>query len=522
MKFDAISTGARLVSSGAEIAMTGIRYLSAGVVCAALLSPCAQPQPGPQQPIKLDAGNPHYFSFRGKTIALITSGEHYGAVLNEDFDYKRYLDAIQSVGLNMTRLFPGSYVEVPAKSFGIRRNDLAPAEGKFIAPWTRSNTAGYAGGGNKFNLEQWNAECFARLHDFLSEASKHGIVVEVSLFSSQYGEMQWKLSPFNAANNVNHTGNDSGAIEWKKVNTLENGNILSYQERYVRKLVREVNGFDNVFFELQNEPFADRPVLAGVVNPYLFPPARNQFPNTIETADDLSLAWQARVADWIASEEGQLKNKHLIAQNYCDFGLPVNQVIAGVSIVNFHYAYPQAASANYGLGKLLGYDETGFLGQDDAAYRREAWNFMLSGGGEFDGLDYSFSVRHEDGSDTAPNGPGGGSPGFRRQLGILSKFLQGLPLAEMTPDYSAVKHAGATYARVLSKPGKVYAIYLDGSGPADLVLNLPPGNYSAEWINTESGDVAKPEKFEHKGGEKVLPSPSFKDGVALKLVRGAP
>ncbi|HTY83218.1 MAG TPA: hypothetical protein VMB19_03320 [Silvibacterium sp.] len=483
------------------------------VLSAALLFASAQAHsPGP---IRLDPNNPHYFLFRGKTIALVTSGEHYGAVLNADFDYRRYLDTLQSAGLNYTRLFPGSYVEVPAKSFGIRRNDLAPEEGKFLAPWARSSTPGYGGGGNKLDLDRWSPDYFARLHDFLNEASKRGIVVEISLFSSQYGEAQWDLSPFNPANNVSHTT----AIDWKKVNTLDNGNISEYQEQYTRKLIREVNGFDNVIFELQNEPFADRSVLDGVVNPYLFPPARNQFPNTIETADGASLAWQVRVAEWITREEASLPNRHLIAQNYCDFGLPVSRLIPGVNMVNFHYAYPEAASANYGIGKLLAYDETGFLGQDDAAYRREAWNFMLSGGGAFDGLDYSFSVGHEDGSDTAPNGPGGGSPPLRRQLGILSKFLESLPLAEMAPDYKTVKHAGAAYARVLSSPGKLYAIYLDGNGPADLILDLPSGNYSAEWIDPESGATTKTEAIRDGGGEKLLQSPLFKNGIALKLTR---
>ncbi|MBV8281150.1 MAG: hypothetical protein JO347_03690, partial [Candidatus Eremiobacteraeota bacterium] len=267
--------------------MSGMKSFCVTALGAALLIAHAQVRSGSPQAIRLDPKNPHYFLFRGKTVALITSGEHYGAVLNADFDYKRYLDTLQAAGLNYTRLFPGSYVEVPALSFGIQRNDLAPAKGRFLAPWARSSTAGYAGGGNKFDLDHWNREYFTRLHDFLSEASKRGIVVEISLFSSQYGEIQWNLSPFNSANNVNHTG----LSEWRKVNTLDNGNILGYQEQYVRKLVREVNGFDNVIFELQNEPFADRPVLAGVVNPYLFPPARNQFPNTVETADEQSLAW---------------------------------------------------------------------------------------------------------------------------------------------------------------------------------------------------------------------------------------
>ena len=481
----------------------------------AALAATATGQPPPSAPIRLHPRNPHYFLFRGKAVALITSGEHYGAVMNADFDFHKYLATLSAEGMNYARLFPGSYVEAPGKSFGIQRNDIAPAPGRFLAPWARSATAGYAGGGNKFDLDQWAPDYFKRLHEFLAEASRLGIVVEISLFSSQYGDMQWDLSVFNPANNVNQTT----AIDRKKINTQENGNILEYQERYVRKLVNEVNSFDNVILEIQNEPFSDRPVVERVVNPYLFPPSRNQFPNTIEVADELSLAWQARVARWITSEEASLPNRHLIAQNYCDFGLPVRGLVPGVSMVNFHYAFPEAASANYGLGKAIAYDETGFLGRDDDGYRREAWNFMLSGGSAFDALDYSFTVGHEDGTDTEPNGPGGGSAALRRQLRVLSDFLGKFVLANLTPDEHTVKRADGNYARVLSNSGHEYAIYLDGDGPAEVVLELPAGEYSGEWINTRTGETEGLERFRHRGGEKTLQTPAFHNGIALRLRR---
>jgi hypothetical protein len=260
-------------------------------------------------------------------------------------------------------------------------------------------------------------------------------------------------------------------------------------------------------------------VTADVVNPYLQLPARDTYPNSVDVADDLSLAWQARVAEWIASEESGLPNRHLIAQNYCSFRFPVRRLVPGVSIVNFHYAYPEAVLLNYGLGKPISYDETGFLGRDDALYRRQAWNFMLSGGSVFDSLDYSFSVGREDGSDTEPNGPGGGSPALRRQLRILSEFLQKLPLEDLAPDTRTVKHTAGVYARVLSNPGREYAIYCDGNGPSDVSLELPAGVYSGAWVDVETGSVARTESFRHVGGEKVLKTPDFRGGIALRLKR---
>lgn len=493
--------------------MTRIGWLAAVLV--AWVLPCAAQAPQSLAPIRLDPRNPHYFLYGSKTIALITNGEHYGSVMNADFDTHKYLATLETEGLTYTRLFGGSYVEVPGTSFGIKRNTLAPAPGRLILPWARSSEPGYAGGGNKFDLGKWNPEYFRRLHDFLGEAEQRGIVVEISLFSSQYGEPQWKLSPFHEGNNVNQTD----TIDRKDINTLHNGDLLAIEERYVRKLVEEANPYPNVIFEIQNEPWSDHPVLTDVVNPYLFPPARDQYPNSIEVADAESIAWQTRVAEWITSEEARLPQKHLVAQCYSNFRLPVRSLIPGVQMVNFHYAYPETVSLNYGLNKAIAYDETGFLGHGNGAYRRQAWNFMLAGGSVFDGLDYSFIVGHEDGTDTEPNGPGGGSPELRKELGILAKFIAGLPLQGMTPDDGAVTHAAGVTAHVLSCARGVYAIYLDGNGPTSLDLHLPPGRYRGEWLNTGTGESRPVAAFQAGAVTPALQSPTFTNGIALRLTR---
>jgi hypothetical protein len=466
----------------------------------------------PEQPISLHPENPHYFLYKNQAMALVGSGEHYGAVFNGDFDYHKYLETLSADGMNYTRLFGGSYVEVPAKSFGILRNDLAPEPGRFTSPWARSAEPGYQGGGNKFDLQKWNPEYFSRLRDFLADASKHGIIVEITLFSSQYGEMQWNVSPFNRKNNVNQTDQ----IDWKKLNTLDNGNILGHQEKYTRKLIGEASAYPNVIFEIANEPWSDRPVLTDVVNPYLFT-GRDQYPNSVDLPDAQTMAWQARVADWITSEQSKLPHKHLIAQNCCNFVYSVREVLPGVSILNFHYAYPEAAILNYGLGKMLSYDESGFLGREDDKYARQAWNFMLSGGGIFDHLDYSFSVGHEDGKDLEANGPGGGSPALRKRLRILSEFLRSLPLVEMHPDLTTVKHAGGVATHMLSSAKGEYAMYIDGNGPADITLNLPGGEYEISWIDVVQGGTKGGEYFHHDGGEKLLKTPPFSNGIAMLL-----
>ena len=156
-------------------------------------------------PIALHPANPHYFVWRGRPTILITSGEHYGAVMNLDFDYRKYLDTLAADRLNYTRVFTGAYVE-PQGAFKIERNTLAPRPGRFLAPWPRSSQSGYPNGGNKFDLSRWDDAYFTRLKDFIAYAAALNIVVELALFCPMYEEVQWSLSPMNAANNVNGVG----------------------------------------------------------------------------------------------------------------------------------------------------------------------------------------------------------------------------------------------------------------------------------------------------------------------------
>jgi hypothetical protein len=161
------------------------------------------------------------------------------------------------------------------------------------------------------------------------------------------------------------------------------------------------------------------------------------------------------------------------------------------------------------------------MGREDELYGREAWNFMLAGGGIFDGLDYSFSVGHEDGTDTEANGPGGGSPSLRHDLHALSDFLQSFDLAELRPDARTVRHSTGTVARVLSNPGREYALYFDGDGPTEVTLDLPEGRYAGEWLNVRTGKVERSEEIHAGRGVVVVESPAFVNGIALRLRRKA-
>ncbi|MCW5965282.1 MAG: hypothetical protein KIT83_14700 [Bryobacterales bacterium] len=224
---------------------------------------------------------------------------------------------------------------------------------------------------------------------------------------------------------------------------------------------------------------------------------------------------------WVADEESNLPKKHLQAFNYCNFYHPVHRVPKLASIINFHYAYPEAVRMNYGLGKVIGYDESGFQIGDDSIYRKEAWRFLLAGGGLFNSLDYSFSVGKEDGTDLEPNGPGGGSPTLRKQLKILRDFLEGFDLPKMRPDDEVVHHAPGSFVQALGQAGQAYAMHVDATpevGP--LQLSLPEGSYRAEWVDPLTGGVVQRTSVQVRGtGTTRVSLPAAGKDFGLSLMR---
>ena len=454
-------------------------------------------------PLQLHPDNPHYFLWRGKPTVLITAGEHYGAVMNLDFDYARYLDELKAHRFNLTRVFSGTYREV-AGSFNITGNTLAPAPGRFVCPWARSATTGASDGGNKFDLMKWDEGYFVRLKDFIRQAGERGVVVELVFFCTMYDDTMWEASPMNARNNVNGIG----TVGRYDVHNGKDKDLLAVQLAVARKLVTELNAFDNLYYEVCNEPYE---------------------------RSGLTKEWNDQIIAAIIEAEVSFPKKHLIAQGFPPSDSPIADLNLRVSVLNFHAANPDAARLNYPLNKVVAFDETGGSDRGDRKYRTEGWNFILAGGGVYDHLDFSFTTDRPDGTAVPlPTGtPGGGGPELRRQLRILKDFIEGFDFIRMTPDLTTIKsiqvpasEAGVSpsstarpTARVLTEPGRAYAIYINGGTRIELALELPASEYKAEWVNPRTGAVESRETFAHVRGIRTLLSPAYTEDIALRVTR---
>ncbi len=271
------------------------------------------------------------------------------------------------------------------------------------------------------------------------------------------------------------------------------GGLLAIQEALTRRLVTELNPMDNVIFEIMNEPYTRA----------------------------VPLDWQHHIADVIVESERGLPKKHLISQNIANKSGTVQPAHPAVSVFNFHYANPDAVTANYGLNKVIGDNETGFKGTSDTPYRQEAWEFILAGGGLFNHLDYSFAAGYENGTFVYPSTqPGGGNAGFRRQLKVLRDFIHSFDFVRMRPDDSVVRSvapAGVTVHALVSDTAM--AIFMRGGGTdTSLSVQLPEGSWRGEWIDTMTGAISR-RLDAVRGGLNVLEAPPYGTDVALRLMK---
>jgi len=463
------------------------------------------------QTIGIDPANPHYYFFNGKPTVLITSAEHYGAVVNGEFDNVAYLDALKAYGLNYTRIYPGYLFEPMGKY--MTGNTLGMKPAKLILPWARSNQPGYLLSGNKFDLDHWNPAYFERLKNFLAQAASRGIVVEICFFNGQYDDT-WPLSPLYHENNIQGVGRNG----YRDAQTMKERELVEREAAYVRKIVQEVNSFDNVILEVCDEPA-------------LFTPIEEAGP------------WVGHMLEVTHDAEADLPKKHLIGQEVqgpvdgpIDFsGNPFNSIVVTQYLWHTHdweMGGLQGLDREYRHNKPIEQNETNYFplykGDKIGASRVEAWEFMVGGGASFNQLNGLFTA--ED--------PAGKTPENAQLLGALrnlKNFIESFTFDQLVPDKGFVVSGfdRETHYRGMSQYGKQYALYIHhsegGEGAAytvtpgqyheNLVLNLPPGNYKAEWIDPASYSTLATENFEQKGALHVLNTPTYTVDIALRIKR---
>ena len=308
------------------------------------------------QPLRAHPQNPHILEFRGEPTVLRTFAEHYSAVINEDFDFLPYLDSLQKDGINLTRVFlAGFRVDEGAPTL----DPLGPTADRFLQPWPRADEGDNALDGLlKWDFTRWNEAYFDRLRNFLDACSERGIVVELVFFCTFYNELQWRASPFHPLNNVQGYGPLNRYDSMRPVHA----DLYAIQKAFVTRVIQDLNGYDHIYYEIQNEPFWNQP---GV-------------------KDGEEVDFHNELLGLIRDTEAPLPQRHMVAHNFPQQAAALSQ---DFDIINAHYPKSVPNTPVYGgeallrdfyqTDRILALDETDT--QNATQLRLEAWMFLAGG-----------------------------------------------------------------------------------------------------------------------------------------------
>ena len=495
-----------------------------------------------KSPVRIHQGNPKIFEFRGAPLALVTASEHYGSVMNRPFCFEQYLADAADKKMTLTRLFV-LFRELQSASNPY--STCKPESPDYVAPYPRVGPGKALDGQPLYDLDRWNPEFFDRLHRFLALASSYGIIVEVVILSNTYGDPVWALNPLHPRNNINGIEE----IHWSEYMTQQYKRLFSYQAGLVRKIVQETNPYDNLIYEICNEPGGS---LDWAGSP------------TLDEVND----WQKALAQVVRETEAELPNRHLIAgQEAFAYSLADESQRSGPDVHQFadgtfartafydvanmhplsnmiyrerHYDLGQFMSgrlclANFRQYCLDTYQEAKPLNldEDNAAsqyknpagwtlHRKRAWTALFCGC-HYDVIDFSIINYCETGTPESQKH-------LRTWMKHLSEYIHSVDLVRARPALQVIcEHPEFTLPSVLAVEGQDYNIYLadrrewdePGLGEpvcCELVCDLPDGEFVIASYSPLSGQYSPWSPL--RGGPLTrLVLPEFIHDIVLRIRR---
>lgn len=462
------------------------------------------------QPVTVGPGG-HYFSFEGRPIVLLTIDEHYGAMVNQDYDYTQFLTFLGGHGQNLTRIYPGIYIE----STAVRGTPIGPEAGRQLLPWAVTDIKGAHAqlGGYKYDLDHWNEAYFTRLTDFMTKAAKHGVIVDVCFFNGMYKEF-WPINATYCKNNIQGIGTVASAgVQSADVTDPA---LYEYQKKYVMELTRRLNAFDNLIFEIADEPWGNGTWVRGLID---------AFHSVDGTAAYPKKHVLGQCAGAVPGEAAQQNANTLVNDpRYHTDWIPTEYTNpTDYCLANF-YQYNRP---------IMGCENMEGAGYSDPnPIRADAWKDLVGGAGGHITLNMGYKIK-------TPTGDGGNHAKFLLQSEKLMEFMNGfsgnLPAMRKNTAFSIAPTSTDRIASSIAGNG-LYVLYVFHGGVSSphwcsastvtsgtyaetvTLTDVPPGTYKADWIDPATLNVLQMTTVHQTAtGDVVLPAPIYAIDIALRM-----
>ncbi len=201
--------------------------------------------PASSNEIQPYTANPKYWQYKGKPVLLLGASNNDN--LFQSSDVKAQLDLLHNIG--------GNYI----------RNTMDSGDSANVWPFFKLDNG-------KYDLEKWNSEYWKRFSTLLKLADERDIIVQIEVWDRfDFSRDSWNENPFNAANNINYSPEESGmstdypkhpsadlqpffhSIAGMPKYSPELELVKKYQEKYVDKMLSYSLKYGNILYCMDNE-----------------------------------------------------------------------------------------------------------------------------------------------------------------------------------------------------------------------------------------------------------------------------
>ena len=451
-------------------------------ICIILLFSCkAEIGKGPLRVSKL---NSRYFTDNSGKAIYLTGSHTWNNLVDmgptnppENFDYNKYIGWLKAYGHNFTRLWTWELLRYDTGS----ENNKPPYNHYInLHPYLRTGPGLALDGNPKFDLTKLNPKYFNRLRERVRIAADSGIYVSVMLFEgwgNQFIKNSFDVDPFNPVNNINNIdidlNKDSVALE---IHQLVVPEITSIQKEYVKKVIKTVNEFDNVIYEIGNE-----------IN--------------VSSTD-----WQYEMIRFIKEYEKNMPKHHPVGMTY--------QAILGTNQTLWDspadWISPNDNPGSYEENPMASDGSKVVLSDTDHLWGiggnvQWAWKSFMRG------LNPIYMDLYDSKILSYPKADSSWVEPLERALGYTLKMSKQIDLINMVPDtvLSSTKYC-------LVDKGSEYLVYLPDTANVILDLTGDDGKYRVEWINADNMKAVKGDDIVG-GGTVMLASPLDSQNALVHL-----
>ncbi|TVR70681.1 MAG: hypothetical protein EA408_10730 [Marinilabiliales bacterium] len=452
------------------------------------------------QYIDIDERAPWYWHYNGKTTLLL-GGSWQDNLFNHPGGLEEHLDLIASVG--------GNYL----------RNTMSHRNEGNVFAYERDERG-------LFDLDRFNEEYWNRFENFLKMARERDMIVQVEVWDpwDMYEDHQsfggWSHHPFNPANNINYTPEESGlptAVNYPPVGhptehpffrTIpeldDNALVLGYQETYFDKLLSISLRYPNILYCIHNETgelveFGD--YWAGYLR------------SAAEKAGVPVHVTDMRRSENVRSED----HAHIYdnPQTYSFVDISQNNAWSGLG--QGHYdnimyvrerlaAHPRPINNNKNYGAAR-------HGEEESVARMGRIIFAGGAGARFHRPHpiEDPAMMYEK-SDFGL----GMSPRAQKIIKSLRMATDELDIALTAPMNELLSDREENEAYLLAEPGRQYALYFPEGGSVELDMSHASGQWTCRWINLDQAEWSGSTHV--RGGRKMrLATPGEGHWIAVLL-----